>query len=162
MARAVVKRNAIGVGLGAAALAAAAVVAGCGSSGGGGGSSSTPSHSASSGTAGGTQVQAKLTDFHVALSQMSFKPGTYTFVASNQGQRVHSLEIEGQGAEQRLKATLQPGQSGTVKITLKSGHYVVYCPVDGHKKLGMKMDITVGGGGGTSPSGTGSSKSNGY
>src|SRR5580693_6136366 len=40
-----------------------------------------------------TTVKAVETDFHIALSKKSFKPGKYTFVAQNKGQTTHALMI---------------------------------------------------------------------
>ncbi|MGI5401731.1 cupredoxin domain-containing protein [Streptomyces sp. CA-135486] len=131
--------------LGLAAGALAGVLAGCGGGNGGSGSGSTTSTPpAKSAETGVTQVTAELTDFHIALSQKTFKPGAYAFVAKNSGQHDHALEIEGPAGEHRSK-TLAPGASATLKVTLKSGTYEIYCPVGGHKDLGMKTEITVGG-----------------
>ena len=102
---------------------------------------------------------AELSDFHIKLSAETFQPGRYTFTAKNTGHHEHALEIEGPGGENRSR-TLDPGQSTTLTVTLKSGSYEVYCPVDGHKDLGMKTDITVGGGPASSDSDT--SQGNGY
>ncbi|KPI03683.1 hypothetical protein OV450_4502, partial [Actinobacteria bacterium OV450] len=90
-----------------------------------------------------TRVTADLSDFHIALSRTTFTPGPYTFALRNTGHHEHALEIEGPGGEQRSK-TLAPGVSGTLGITLKEGAYELYCPVDGHRDLGMKTQITVG------------------
>ncbi|WP_326651327.1 copper-binding protein [Streptomyces sp. NBC_01750] len=133
-------RNRVVLGLAAGALAG--VLAGCGGGNGGGSTTSTPPKK--SVEPGVTQVNADLTDFHIALSQKTFKPGSYTFVARNSGHHDHALEIEGPAGEHRTK-TLAPGASGTLEVTLKSGTYEIYCPVDGHKDLGMKTKITVGG-----------------
>lgn len=150
-------RNRVVLGLAAGALAG--VLAGCGSGNGGGSTASTPpTTSAKSAETGVTQVNANLTDFHIALSQQTFKPGAYSFVAENSGQHDHALEIEGPAGEHRTK-TLAPGASATLKVTLKSGTYEIYCPVDGHKDLGMKTEITVGG---NAPSNSTTPKSNGY
>lgn len=109
---------------------------------GGGGNDNSSNNSTGTGT--GTQVTAELSDFRIKLSTEKFQPGQYTFTAKNTGSHDHALEIEGPGGENRSK-TLEPGQSTTLTVTLKSGTYEVYCPVDGHKDRGMKTDITVGG-----------------
>lgn len=101
----------------------------------------------------GNQVVVKMTDFHLALSQPDFTPGTYTFVAVNAGQAVHTIEIDGPGvSDQRIPAVVQPGQSASLTVTLQAGTYEVYCPVDDHKAMGMDTHFTVGGGGGTGSS----------
>lgn len=128
------------------AVAAAAVLvlalAACG-----GGSSSSGVAGASK-TIGGThRVTAVETEYKIVLSQTSFSPGTYTFVAMNQGHVGHSLEIDGPGvSDMRIPGTIPPGSSKQVTVTLQKGSYEVYCPIDSHKKLGMLDDIKVGGG----------------
>ncbi|MDO0917320.1 copper-binding protein [Streptomyces sp. DT2A-34] len=129
--------------LGVAAGGLTALLAACGG-GGNGSSSNDDSTSDGTGTGTGTQVTAELSDFRIKLSTEKFQPGEYTFTAKNTGSHDHALEIEGPGGENRSK-TLEPGRSTTLTVTLKSGSYEVYCPVDGHKDLGMKTDITVGG-----------------
>ncbi|NBE50431.1 cupredoxin domain-containing protein [Streptomyces boluensis] len=144
--------------LGVAGGGLAVLLAACGGGGNGGSSDTSTGNGTSNGS--GTKVTAELSDFHIKLSTEKFKPGTYTFTAKNTGSHDHALEIEGSGAENRSK-TLEPGQSTTLTVTLKSGSYEVYCPVDGHKDRGMKTDITVGGS--PAPSGnTDTSPGNGY
>jgi uncharacterized cupredoxin-like copper-binding protein len=126
-------------------------LAGCG---GGSGSSSppaattsasaAPTASATSSAGGqGTTVLAEEVDFKINLSMTAFKPGTYTFVVRNSGQATHALEIEGPGVEERKTDTVSPGASTMLTVTLQKGRYELYCPVDGHKGLGMETHITV-------------------
>ncbi|MEU5591444.1 copper-binding protein [Streptomyces sp. NPDC020298] len=140
---------------GVCAMALAAVLTACGNSGSGGGGTGAPATPSQAGKPAGTTVTVRLTEYRLALSSKTFKAGDYTFVAENDGHIVHSLEIEGPGGEMRLSHGLQPGQSAQLKVMLKKGSYELYCPVDGHKGLGMKTDITVGGG--TTGGGSGSS-----
>ncbi|MFJ3202134.1 copper-binding protein [Streptomyces sp. NPDC086989] len=142
------------VGPGLAAGALAVLLAACGGGGYGGagnGPAATPTPPAAPAAPvtpapaapASTRVTADLSDFHIALSRTAFTPGPYTFALRNTGHHEHALEIEGPGGEQRSK-TLAPGENGTLDITLKEGAYELYCPVDGHKDLGMKTQITVG------------------
>jgi uncharacterized cupredoxin-like copper-binding protein len=117
-------------------LLALAALAGCGGSG----------HKTGAAGAQGTRVTAKETEFHIALSQQSFAPGTYTFVAQNDGKLAHSLEIDGPGvSNQRIAGTIAPGQSQSLTVTLQKGSYEIFCPVPGHKQQGMDTHISVGG-----------------
>jgi uncharacterized cupredoxin-like copper-binding protein len=145
-----------------ACAALAAALAACGNSGSGGAGAGDTSSPAQSAKAGSTTVTVQLTEYHLALSSKTFKAGDYTFVAKNAGHIVHSLEIEGQGSEMRLPHGLQPGQSAQLKVMLKKGSYELYCPVDGHKDMGMKTEITVGGGSGGGGSGGSSTPGSGY
>ncbi|NKQ56975.1 copper-binding protein [Amycolatopsis sp. K13G38] len=108
----------------------------------------TPSSPPTSAAApAGTSVTATMTDYHIALSQTSFTPGKYTFNAVNSGKTPHALEINGPGVvNQRTPGTLQPGQSATLTVTLGTGSYELWCPIDGHKGLGMDLTVTTGGG----------------
>ncbi|SEB65583.1 hypothetical protein [Streptomyces sp. TLI_105] len=128
------------------ATALAGVLAACGSDGGGSNSGTTAPPPAQKSTApgGATRVTADLSDFRITLSQRTFTPGTYAFVATNTGKHDHALEVEGSGGENR-SSTVAPGGSTTLTVTLKTGRYEIYCPVDGHKDLGMKTEITVAG-----------------
>lgn len=104
---------------------------------------SSASASSSSPAASGTAVTVKETDYKLQLSQSTFSPGTYTFTAQNDGGTTHALEIEGPGIEEQRTDNLGPGSSASLTVTLQSGKYELYCPVDGHKQLGMETDITI-------------------
>ena len=151
-----------GAVLGGVALLSAA----CGGSGGstptggssGGSAPTTSSSGQAGGSSSGTQVTATLTEYKIALSTSTFAPGTYTFVTKNAGQVGHALEIDGPGLDDKKTGGLQPGSSANLTVTLSAGTYDVYCPVPGHKSLGMDTKITVSGsgagGGGSQPAAT--------
>ncbi len=132
-----------------ATLAAAGVaVAACG----GGTTTSTTSAPATptaaeqpATTASGPPVQAQMNEFTIELAQQDFRPGTYTFVARNEGQLPHALEIEGPGGLDQATDTLSAGQSADLTVTLQPGTYKVYCPVGNHDEQGMNTTITVSG-----------------
>lgn len=115
-------------------------------------SATTAAPGTGSGAAGGTMVTVIDTDFHQAFSTMSFQPGTYTFVTENKGKAPHALTVAGPGVNSST-STIEPGQSVSLTVTLQAGSYDIYCPVPGHKALGMNTEITVGGGsaGGPAP-----------
>ena len=92
-----------------------------------------------------TTVKAVETDFHIALSKSSFKPGKYTFVAVNKGQTTHALMVTGPGITMDMTKDLSPGQSAKLTVTFKKGAYDIFCPIPGHKALGMNVNINVGG-----------------
>ena len=114
-----------------------------------GSSSSTSSPSAATtGQAapggGGVSVTATETEFHIALSTMTFHPGTYKFVAVNKGHASHNLVISGPGVNQaKTPDLISPGEQEPVMVTLQKGTYDIYCGVPGHKAMGMDVQITV-------------------
>jgi uncharacterized cupredoxin-like copper-binding protein len=152
--------------LGAVVVVVAAVSGGCGGSG---GTKSNAAGTESSGSSGGVVIKTVTvheTEYKLNPNAISLaKPGTYAFKAVNDGTTAHALEVEDNGVESKI-SEIDPGKSSTLKVTLpKNGTYEVYCPVDGHKALGMKGTITVGGsggaGGGTSTENTGTTGTSG-
>lgn len=123
----------------------------------------SPSSQSASAAGEGTKVTVSEDEFNIKLDRSSFPPGAYTFVADNTGKFPHALTIDGPGISDQGTATLSPGSSGSVTVTLQNGSYEIYCPVDGHKSKGMDTHITVGavgsGGTGTSSSSGPSSSS---
>ncbi|HEX2498493.1 MAG TPA: plastocyanin/azurin family copper-binding protein [Actinomycetes bacterium] len=47
--------------------------------------------------------------------------------------------------EEQETDTLSPGDSGQLTVDLQAGTYELYCPVGGHRGLGMETEITVAG-----------------
>lgn len=132
--------------LGLAVVAGAALaLAACGGSG----KSAAPSTGGVAGAStqqmSGHVVRVTEREYAIALSTMSPAPGPTTFVVHNTGKVAHSLEIDGPGvSDMRIAGTIQPGTTKTLHVTLRSGTYEVYCPVPGHKALGMDTHVTVG------------------
>ena len=149
--------------LGAVVVVVAAVSGGCGGSGGTkNNAASTAASTGSSSSSGGAvikTVSVHETEYKLNPNTISLaKPGTYVFKSVNDGTIAHALAITGNGVNSSISA-VNPGSSGTLKVTLpKAGTYEIFCPIDGHKGLGMKGKVTVGGsgaaGGGTSTGNT--------
>ena len=128
------------------ALAAVPIAAGCGDDDDDEGETTAAETSATetTGGGGGETVSVSETDFALNPSDPTVQAGTVTFKVSNDGQTEHSLEVEGPGEESELDAELAPGESGTLEVDLsKPGTYEWYCPIDDHKGMGMRGEITV-------------------
>jgi uncharacterized cupredoxin-like copper-binding protein len=121
----------------------AVVLAGCG---GGGGGTNNPNQGHLGETAGvsGNKVTIILQDFTITPQNIKLpKTGTYTFELHNEGAQVHNLEIEGNGLEEEGKE-INFGKTSSFTVDFKkAGKYEVYCPVPGHKALGMTATLTV-------------------
>jgi uncharacterized cupredoxin-like copper-binding protein len=87
-------------------------------------------------------VEVKLREFKIEMPT-TLPAGVTTFKVTNTGSDVHSFEVEGNGIEKKLETRLEVGQTGLLQVTLKPGMYKVYCPVDGHRMIGMSLDLTV-------------------
>jgi len=90
----------------------------------------------------GQAVQVTLTEFKLAMDPPTVQAGTVRFVVANKGTVVHSFEIRGGGIDQRT-SNLNPGETETMQVDLAPGTYDVWCPIDGHKDLGMSAQLTV-------------------
>jgi len=93
----------------------------------------------------GNTLTLILKDFTITPQNVTLpKTGTYTVVIWNEGSQLHSLKIEGNGLTARAKE-INFGSKSTFKVTFKKpGKYQMYCPVIGHRALGMTGTITVG------------------
>lgn len=94
------------------------------------------------GAAAGTTVDVSLDDFVINMPDR-LPAGAITFNVTNVGERLHNLEIEGQGVEAVLPQDLESGQSGSMTVELAPGEYTVYCPVGQHADRGMMMTLVV-------------------
>lgn len=93
-------------------------------------------------------VTLTLTEFSISPASITVPAGEpVTFVVTNAGGAQHNIEIEleAQGIEQRLFATnLMPGETRQATFTFPvAGEWEMYCPVDGHRGLGMEGTILV-------------------
>jgi uncharacterized cupredoxin-like copper-binding protein len=87
-------------------------------------------------------VEVKLAEYKIEMPPL-MGAGAITFNVTNMGKETHGFEIEGSGIEKALKPRLKKGESGSLQVDLKPGTYKVYCPVLGHKRHGMFLDLTV-------------------
>lgn len=91
---------------------------------------------------GSVEVEVTVKEYTVEMTK-SIGAGPTTFKVTNAGKETHGFEIEGNGIEKEIEPTLQQGESGSLRVDLKPGTYKVYCPVKGHKMLGMSLNLTV-------------------
>ena len=124
-------------------LIAPALVAGCG---GGKSSSTTTGAAATNATppaAGSHRLTATESEYKIVLSSASVPAGKYVIDAMNKGTIDHALAVNGPGTAGTQTSTISPGASATLTVTLSKGSYDIYCPVPGHKALGMDTKLTV-------------------
>ena len=118
-------------------------IAGCG-----GGAANPSAGSQGSNAATGPvikTIKVKETEYKLTPDKINLnKAGTYVFEAENRGNTTHALEIEGKAVEEETH-DLDAGQSAELKVSLKTGKYEIYCPVDAHRQQGMEGTVTVKG-----------------
>jgi plastocyanin len=124
----------------ASLLGLAAALAGCGS---GSNEAATTAQAGAAQTIAIGESEFKLDPASMHLDQT----GNVTFRITNSGKVDHALEIEGEGVEEETEA-IKPGGSADLTVDLAAdGSYEIYCPLDGHRDLGMEGTLTVGAGG---------------
>jgi uncharacterized cupredoxin-like copper-binding protein len=87
-------------------------------------------------------VEVKLTEFAIEMPRTAV-PGEVTFSVTNAGTMEHNFEVEGEGIEKAFDTNLKPGETRNLQVNLPVGTYIVYCPVDDHKKRGMQLEIRI-------------------
>jgi uncharacterized cupredoxin-like copper-binding protein len=142
---AIATHNRSRLAVGAVAAVGALAVAGCGGGGDNSGTTAAnPTTTSAQGAGGGSTVDLSAAEFKFNPADPSVKAGQVTFNVTNDGQIVHSLEVEGPGGDQELNSDLSPGDTGTLTVDLsKPGKYEFYCPIDSHKQQGMEGEVTV-------------------
>ena len=85
-----------------------------------------------------------LAEYRITPTQLSLDAGSYTFTAVNDGTISHSLALTGSGIDGHTPdAAFAPGHSEGFTATLKPGTYQFFCPIDGHRGLGMQGTLVV-------------------
>lgn len=107
--------------------------------------------------AGGTTTSEKLVNFKI-VGPSKVKAGAVTFKVANSATIGHEMVVirtatkaskipleNGRASEAGSvgEVELKAGKAGTLRLTLKPGHYVLLCNVGSHYKLGMYKDLTV-------------------
>jgi len=90
----------------------------------------------------GKTVNVALSEYKIDMPS-TLTAGPTTFTVTNTGSKKHTLEIKGNGVDEKLKSALNQGESGTMQVVLKPGNYTASCPVGDHEHKGMTMKIKV-------------------
>jgi len=89
-------------------------------------------------------VRVALREWSLEPSELTLPPGTYTFIAPNEGSVEHSLMITGAGFRAATPdATYAAGISESFTVDLAPGTYEMLCPLPWHKSTGMVGKIIV-------------------
>lgn len=87
-------------------------------------------------------VEVREGDGFIALQRRNLPSGSVTFEIKNVGTVPHGLSIKGHGVSSTSEI-VRPGGSATLTVTLKKGRYLLWCPVDLHRKHGMVNWVRV-------------------
>ena len=87
-------------------------------------------------------IDAKAQGLKFNKKTVRLRHGRVTFLMKNPSSFPHAIAVEGHGLDKDGK-TVQKGGTSRVTVSLKKGRYVFYCPVDGHRKAGMRGTLVV-------------------
>ena len=83
--------------------------------------------------------------FRFDRKKLSASHGKVTIVMTNPSSSglTHGIAVEGKGVD-KDGPKVRPGKKSTLTVTLKKkGKYTFYCPVDGHRSMGMRGTLTI-------------------
>ncbi len=97
-----------------------------------------------SGAAAPPTVQIKAEEFRFTPTEVAVRSGEVIFAVKNEGALEHNFVIE-DAAGKRLGsiASILPEKTDHLRVTLRSGNYVIVCDLPGHKDAGMNAKLTV-------------------
>lgn len=95
---------------------------------------------------GGRTIAVQEQEYRIVLPALKTLPaGEYAFVVKNTGTQAHDLVVEGGSLTTPAQTQLlAPGAEETLKVSLSTGRYTLYCSVDAHRAKGMLARIAVG------------------
>ena len=85
-------------------------------------------------------VNVSLYEWGISLAPEAIRAGQVTFNITNNGNLNHGFAIVGVNA---ATPELAPGDSASVTVSLRSGVYTIFCPIDGHRLSGMTALLRV-------------------
>lgn len=89
-------------------------------------------------------VQIKASEFRFTPKDVTIKPGEVIFSIRNEGEIEHNFVIEdAAGKKVAGIASILPGKTDQLRVTLRSGKYAILCDLPGHKDAGMRGTLTV-------------------
>jgi uncharacterized cupredoxin-like copper-binding protein len=89
------------------------------------------------------RLKASSTKLRFNVKTLRARRGRVTLIMANPSNLPHAVAVEGHGVDKDGKVARRGGVSRVTVNLRRRGRYEFYCPVDGHKDLGMKGEITV-------------------
>jgi hypothetical protein len=91
-----------------------------------------------------TQIQAKLIEWAITMSQQEAPAGKIVFTVTNEGRGMHNFSINGASGEVAATRSFQPSEGPqTLEVELQPGTYTIICSLPGHAQRGQMTTLTV-------------------
>ncbi len=89
-------------------------------------------------------VKVKAFEFAYEPKQIMVPPGAVEFDVTNTGSIEHTFLIDDPGKKTVGKiASILPGKTEKLTVTLKAGVHTIYCDLAGHREAGMIASLKV-------------------
>jgi plastocyanin len=88
-------------------------------------------------------VTIHLTEFHISPATLVLKPGRYAITAVNDGTLAHRFALGRGRAAVGHPPVIPPGGHATLRVTLPTGRYRMFCALSNHDVLGMYGRVVV-------------------
>ena len=93
---------------------------------------------------GGRSVAIVQRDYRLDPQDLSVPHGRVTFRVRNASKGPHNFVVRSASGPRRGRlATLEPGESGKLRVRLRRGTYTMYCAIGHHEQLGEHGTIEV-------------------
>jgi uncharacterized cupredoxin-like copper-binding protein len=90
------------------------------------------------------KVELSLQEYSITPKAVTIHGGQLTIEAHNAGKMSHALSLTGEAVSLSTRdLSFDPGTTESITATLAAGTYTFFCPVDGHRQLGMEGTLTV-------------------
>lgn len=91
------------------------------------------------------EVDLRITDTSFEPDRVEVSAGVVRFRIDNDGDQTHQLAVE-KTNEVEESDPIEPGESGTLTVTLPAGEYTMYDPRDDYRDRGLEGTVVVRGG----------------
>lgn len=89
-------------------------------------------------------VKVKAFEFAYEPKQITVPPGAVEFDVTNTGSIEHTFLIDDPAKKTVGKiASILPGKTGKLTVTLRAGAHTIYCDLAGHREAGMVASLKV-------------------
>lgn len=88
-------------------------------------------------------IRVRETEYRLRPSRVHTGHHRVKFIAVNNGTIDHALAVKTGHGVARTRV-IPPGGKARLRVRLTHGRHVYFCPVDGHRQLGMRGVIRVG------------------
>ena len=90
------------------------------------------------------RLMVQADEYSLLLSRQSIVRGTALIQFINRGEDPHDLKLRRTGGTHAISISeTRPGALAQANVSLRTGHYRLWCSLPGHRALGMRAKLRV-------------------